>query len=287
MNVTSEHKNVLIGSRALSHWDNSFKLKEEADWDIISEHPIEGAEHHRPDLLNNRAFAEKYCSDDFVDFNGHKVYVMLPKGLAIIKRSHLWRDLSFQKHITHYDLFLKKYMSDMTHEDNFFLKERTDLTMEIFPQRTPKLNVTKDEFFYDYVPKFYEHDWLHELVAFEKEPIYKLLQNSDKDSVWCSESKWNKLSYEMKCKCVAEEAYVISLERFVIPKNWDCAYKLSYSKALDKICTTLCSGYFRDFALDNYGEIFKLFCRDKYKMIQYAIKKTPESEIRYDNGAVK
>ena len=33
-------KNLLIGSRALEYWSNIFSVKQDADWDIISEHKI-------------------------------------------------------------------------------------------------------------------------------------------------------------------------------------------------------------------------------------------------------
>ena len=46
---------------------------------------------------------------------------------------------------------------------------------------------------------------------------------------------------------------VIALERFVIPGKLNP--KLAYLKAVEKICTTLTSGWFRDFAIDNWPEV--------------------------------
>ena len=34
--------------------------------------------------------------------------------------------------------------------------------------------------------------------------------------------------------------------------------RIACDKALEKVCTTLTSGWFRDFAIDNYPEIFNL-----------------------------
>lgn len=95
-------KYLLIGSRALDYWHDLGLVKEDTDWDIISKEPIEGAEHHPWDFLNNAELVNYTCPQDYVMFNGLVVHVVTLKGLAMVKRSHLWRDLSFGKHITHF-----------------------------------------------------------------------------------------------------------------------------------------------------------------------------------------
>ena len=103
-------KNLLIGSRAIFEWNNTFPLKKNADYDVISIDPIDGTENHKPDFLNNYEF-ERYASPFFIEYNGHKLYPINEKGLAIIKRSHLWRDLSFNKHITMYHKHLSSHFN--------------------------------------------------------------------------------------------------------------------------------------------------------------------------------
>lgn len=252
---------VLIGSRALNFWNPDLKIKENTDWDIISYEPIEGAEWHDANFLNNAEMCFFYATHQTVNFNGHELKVMSARGLAIIKRSHLWRNLSFQKHITHYHKYLRNLFGYYTAGDKEHLQKRTLLTHKEFPQGNPNLMQSKEDFFNDAVTKKYEHDYLHELVAFYEKPLYtKLLRESN--LAWCEESKWNMLTHEDKVKCVAEETFVIAIERFMIPNGWNFPSFLAYSKALDKVCTTLCSGWFRDFAIDYYPEI----------MLQYNLK---------------
>lgn len=251
-------KNLLIGSRALAMFSDNIKIKETTDYDVISLEPIEGTEWHKPDFLLNHEI-EQYATDYKFSFNGKAIYVVNPFGLAIIKRSHLWRNLSFQKHITHYHKScLADFRTRFTDLDEMLLGLRTRMTHLEFPQGNPNLNQSVGDFFDDAVTKKYNHDYLHELVAFYSRPLYTRLQHNS-TSAWCDIDLWHKLTFDEKIRCVAEETYVISIERFLVPKEWDYPYRLAYTKSLDKVCTTLCSGWFREFAIDNYPSILNLF----------------------------
>lgn len=264
-------KNLLIGSRALAYWRPDLKLKDSIDWDVISDEPIPGTEWHKPDFLDNYIM-EDYASDSFTYINGHKVYVVNMKGLAIIKRSHLWRQLSFQKHITQFHKYgLYEEYKKFDEKDFNELIIREVLTESAFPISHPNLNVTKDEFFNDGIIRKYDHDYLHELISYYKKPLYLKIQNTN-DEVICCAYKWDKLPYEDQLKCVAEEVYVTALERFICIDN-PMPYQLAYSKSLDKVCTTMCSGWFRDFAIDNYPEIQSLYNDQK---IIYVLKQLGE-----------
>lgn len=255
--------NLLIGSRALNHWNPACKIKPTSDWDVISSVPIEGTEWHRADFLNNEKFFD-YASDHVIDFNGHSMRVCNPIGLAIIKRSHLWRDLSFDKHITHYH---KHMVHNFNSYDREVLTERILLTKKEFPQGNPKLNQTVEDFFDDTVKKKYNHDWLHTVVAFNDKPLYQMMQR-DPEMAWCEKDMWENFTHLQKLQCVAEESYVIAVERFMVPNNWNFNPRFAYLKSLNKVCTTLCSGFFRDFSIDFYPEIFNLFDQEKFNFVK-------------------
>lgn len=265
------NKHLLIGSRALNYWFPQHKIKPETDWDVITyDTNIQGIERHDPDFLYNKEF-EMFSNDtERVLYRGYWLEVVRPMGLAIIKRSHLWRNLSFDKHITMYHKYLSGSIPSYGSEAFNLLKERTELTMKAFPQKHPKLNVTVEEFFDDYVTKKYNHDYLHELVAHDGIPMYRKLQQ-DETKAWCNKDMWYNLTLQEKINCVSEEAYVIGLERFVIPNDWNFPYRVAYHKALNKICTTLCSGWFRDFAIDNYPAIYDNFNSSKFEEVKHIL----------------
>lgn len=262
---------VLIGSRALSYWNSNLKLKDDTDWDVISYENLEGCEIHNPDHLNNLQMLDFKSEDCIILPNGKNCFVMSMLGLAIIKRSHLWRNLSFQKHITMYHKFgLAQALNEsirINESVRSTLSDRTKQTKEKYPQKNPNLMQDKSDFFNDAVTKKYDHDYLHDLVAYYDKPLYsRMLKESN--LAWCEKDKWNAFSEKDKLRCIAEETYVIAIERFMIPSNWKYPSKLAYMKALDKVCTTLTSNWFRDKAIDEYPAIVNLYDQQRFSMIQ-------------------
>ena len=278
------NKNLLIGSRALNYWFPEHKIKESTDWDIITYNDLPWAEVHDPDILLNHCFV-KYTDTRFdlhcIEHEGETLHVVNPTGLAIIKRSHLWRDLSFEKHMMQYIRYLKVFRDKLTPWQETLLEARTEATMQMFPQGHPKLNQSVESFFDDAVTKKFSHDWLHELYAYYNEPLYKKLQK-DYTSAWCSKELWDLLSEEDKVKCVAEEAYVIATERFLVPKEYKYSGKIAFNKAVNKICTTLCSGYFRNFAIDNYKKVLDSYEEEKVQSVIQILK--GEKDAKYSKG---
>lgn len=265
-------KNLLIGSRALAFWKPSLSIKETTDYDVISDEPIPGTEWHSPDCLNNRDM-EYFASEIFTYINGHKVYVVNLKGLGLIKRSHLWRQLNFQKHITHYYKYgLVDGFKSLTRSEYHMFTTREKLTHKEFPLNHPPLNRTKEEFFGDGIYRRYDHDELHELIAYHDEPLYKRIL-VEGEEVKCSKDKWYQLLPEERLECAAEEVYVTALERFVLTDN-PLPFKLAYSKSLDKLCTTMCSGWFRDFGIDNYEVIMGMYDKNKFIEVKEKLGET-------------
>lgn len=265
---------VLVGSRALAFWLPDFKCREDADWDFIwtgtgdySLNLIKGrTEVHYGTDLNNKNIVDNWtCWDE-----AHpQYYVMSLEGLALLKRSHLHRDHFFNKHITMYHHHLSKYAlwDDPVWVE--LLNERIKLTKKAYPQRNPSLKQSNDDFFDDFVGKEFEHDWLHELVAYYDRPLFERLKKPENtESAWCEGDLWEEFSHEDKCRCVAEETHVIACERFMVPSGWKHYQKLAYFKALHKVCTTLTSGWFRDWAIDNYPEIVTLYDPSKFDKVR-------------------
>lgn len=250
----------LIGSRGLNY-QIGVKPKEDADWDlvieqekIISSKGIEIA----PAELDTISVCKQYHLDKTVDTPVGKANLIHPVGLMLIKRSHLFRTINFPKHIRDYHS-LKGQFYDQT--DNIYfslLENRIKLTKEKFGDRTPSLRKTTNQFFNDRVIKYYEHDTIHYATCYGDKPVYEELK-SDPDSVWCEKDLWNNLTHEKQINCVREECFTIALERYIIPKIEEGERhpppKFSFDWALERVCTNLTSGYFRDFAIENWLEI--------------------------------
>jgi len=263
---------ILIGSRALNYWKPERKIHPDTDWDVISFKQHKGCEVHDPLFLNNQDMAGYATWHEVTLPDGCTAKVMSLLGLAILKRSHLWRDLSFQKHITDFHKHglkeaLDRFADKPDNIVNKDLAKRAELTKQAFPQGSQNFMQSKENFFGDAVSRKYDHDYLHELFAYQDKPLYtKLLRQAN--LAWCEKEKWETLTTEEKLQCVAEEVQVIAAERFMIPNDWKYPCKLAYVKALDKVCTTLCSAWFRDHALDNYPQLVGLFDKSRFDRVQ-------------------
>lgn len=178
--------------------------------------------------------------------------------LMLTKRSHLIYPIHFDKNIEDYH-FIKSVWGPLERTElmNEYYKLRYDEAAARNKQRTPKLNVTTEDFFSSKlaVPSYFVHDHIHEMMAHDGVPMYTKMQ-PDPSMAWCSKDMFFKLSYEEQVQCIQEEGYTIALERYIIPQYgekcndfFDC-----YKRAVKRICTTLCSGWFRDFAIENYDK---------------------------------
>lgn len=278
---------MIIGSRAMDYHNGkqlSSRLNESSDWDIICESedlpevttliqelsgPDARVEWHDPDHLNNRDLWRYYSTS--IPEEDSVILVAPPEMLYVLKRSHAWRARNFSKTITHlHKEGLVRYKPAKGSAGDAFLKQRITRTKWAYPQGNPNLNQSVEEFFDDSVGKYYEHDWLHEMYAYEDEPMFTRIQPYA-ESAWCSKDLWDTLTHNQKVRCVAEEAYVIATERFLVPNDWNYPSKLAFFQALDKICTTLCSGWFRSFAIDNYPDIVSMYDSGRVNRIRNSI----------------
>jgi hypothetical protein len=263
----------LCGSQALNYY-KGIEFDDTKDYDIVaSEEQVNNynlsfdgkdqikygkIEFINENLLNNKELANLvgfYCADipDIGIIN-----ILTRHGLYIMKRSHLFRPLKFARHMMQFQE-IKRLCQPLKKNHLSLLRDRISLTKQKFGDRVPKLNKTNEEFFDDKVTKYYIHDDLHKVVAYTtNSPIYERLK-VDSTLAKCEKDLWYKLSNEDKINCVREEGYVIALERFIIPKlengEKHMSQEMAFDKALEKICTTLTSGYFRAFAIDYWSEI--------------------------------
>lgn len=273
---------MLIGSRAISFWDKDFRVNPDSDWDIIGyphdeslfrsvfSIPSDGKiEWHNPDHLNNQ---------EILDKNEYEK-IASPLTLAILYRSHLWRDYNWDAHIAKYH----KYVYPMLYREekillvtSEILEERIKLTKKAYPQGNPKLMQSNEDFFDDNVKKVYDHDFLHSLYAYEDRPMFERLKKSENfESAWCEKDLWLQLTPLQRSQCVVEETYVIATERFMVPNGWNFNPKRGYYMALRKVCTTLTSGWFRDYAIDNFPGIYGMFDENKMNEVKNRLESGP------------
>lgn len=123
-------------------------------------------------------------------------------------------------------------------------------------KKAPNLNQGKAAFFTDNIKYIYDHDTIHEAVKHLDKPAYTYYM-LDGAEVMCDKNKFSDCPEIVRLYGVLEESYVLALERAVIPHNTE--RKKAFDIALEKVCTTITSGWFRDFAYENYDKVQNLY----------------------------
>lgn len=221
-------------------------------------------------------------TDNIVEgFLGETYRTLKPEYLMLTKRSHLMYPVHFEKNMDDYQL-LKNMLGDFEKDELMekYYTLRLNEAKARYKQRTPNLNVTTEDFFSSKlnVPNYFVHDDIHEVMAHHDRPVFTMMQR-DPSKAWCEKDMFFALPFEYQVQAVQEEAYVIALERYIIPQygdDWNNYFE-SYKKALKRICTSLTSGWFRDFAIENYDKAVEWYNPNFVKKFKDAV----------DSGRVK
>lgn len=207
-------------------------------------------------------YRNNICTHRYITLFGVSQFVWVSKTILyyILKHSH-----KYLKNSPHF----KKTMDDIIHLEetagmNFdeimnshFFKKFYDMRVkETYNYSHPKLNTTKDQFFTDSVPYKYDHDTIHEAVKHLDKPAYQYYMQEGAQ-VNCSKEAFDNLPEIVKLYGVLEESYVLALERAIIPFNADP--KKAFDTALMKVCTSITSGWFREYAWKNYYKVQEMY----------------------------
>ena len=285
---------LLIGSQALKYW--GLLKRDPKDWDFIAnieevedfisrnkeriltayptnsgkkmivhmkdELPIEfeiAWEETTGDTLLKR-YKNKRCAEVILTLNniieGSVITIADLNTLFELKHSH-----RYLKNSPHFLKTMKdwRFLRDecgCVIENEDWVKQREK---ETYNYSHPKLNVSKDNFFKgDEVPYVYDHDTVHIAVKKGEKPAYEYYL-TDGEEVKCCKEKFFKAPEEVRLNGVLEEAMVLALERSQIPFKDLLTPKQSFEIALMKVCTSITSGWFREYAYENYNKVVELY----------------------------
>jgi hypothetical protein len=189
------------------------------------------------------------------DTVGHKFASL--DVLYLLKMSHRYKKNSphFLKTMRDIQL-MRKHGATIRPEHEAFYKQRMKDT---YTYAHPKLDQTKKDFFNgDGVTYVYDHDSIHEAVKHLIKPAYTFYK-PDESEVNCSREMFDAAPKIIRLYGGLEETYVLALERSQIPFGDLWSPKKSFDMALMKVCTSITSGWFREFCWEHYDEIQSLY----------------------------
>jgi hypothetical protein len=208
--------------------------------------------------------------------------------LYLLKMSHRYLKDSphFLKTMRDIQL-LRKYNAVIQEEHHpFYLKRMADT----YTYNHPKLNVSKDNFFdaeATGVKYTYDHDSIHEAIKTLVVPTYQLFKN-DEQEVMCNKELFFAAPEDVRIRAGMEEAMVLAIERSLVPFPGVLTPSEAFNLALMKVCTSITSGWFREYCWENYDKIQELFSfySDYFEQFQKGlksgvVKKFAGKEIKY------
>lgn len=249
---------LIIGSTAQYHWFPD--SRKPTDIDLLTPAKIVGNESkvcvvdcQWHDLAER--IIEMNCDPVFAD----------PNILFTLKVSHSHWDIHFDK-----TLFDIKFLQDK--KCNLYPALYHDLVKmweKIHGEKKAYLDVTVDEFFSETVKREYDHDFLHECVAFNGRPMHEFIR-PDLTKAWCSEEMFSVLSNEHQAQTALEEIIVTAIERSGLSMN---SSKIDRIRALKKahrlLCTSMTKGWFARYLILNHFDL--LYTRKEQCLNQIAV----------------
>lgn len=229
---------IIIGSTALAH--HGIYSKTPKDLDIIRSDD---------EIIDCDPSDSIFVPKDIYDYIEHEDGIASIDSLYTIKCSHLCIDHKWNKHKNH-ALLLQHYGASMNWPLYYKLQNYWLGTAPA--RRAVSLDMSKQEFFTDKVTYVMDHDKLHELVSYPKDPIYQSIL-ADGAEVLVDKNKFDKLTLHKKLLLFREEITVIAIERWLINPHWKgkVTWGDAYVMALKKTILSLTKGWARDFIIDN------------------------------------
>lgn len=280
-------------------WDFICTFEEFQKWTKVNKSiirhcvPLSGDKYHVRDVdgmnyefeLAWEGTTGKYLLDCFDLSEDGDYTVACPATLLFLKLSHRYLKNSPHFLKTMRDIqFLRSKGVELASEHCDIMAQRE---AETYVYKHPKLDVTSKEFFNgDGVDYVYDHDSIHLTVALYGDsegyffddwtptPAYTKYMK-DGSEVMTSKEKFFSVSEQIRLAGVYEEACVLALERSQIVNNmmvdvesgkvWfdpsrsGPTPRWSFEMALMKVCTSITSGWFREYAWENYDRVLDLY----------------------------
>lgn len=236
---------VLIGSKAMYHWFEDARSQKDIDYfsDEIKAYTTEDGTR-----------VETFWHPDLDKWNWGPV--ASPNELYTIKVSHAFWELkngSWSKHMMDV-LFLQSKGATLIPE---LYKILYKVWEETHGKKKVNLEADPEEFFNDKIVKrVYDHDSIHESVAYYDRPLFERILRDDSD-VAVDKSKWDVMDHEDKLKMVREEIYATALERKLVPSDYKSSPGAAYNWTLRKTITSLTKGWFALFVVENFKDLTK------------------------------
>lgn len=171
-----------------------------------------------------------------------------------IKKAHVYWPVHWDKNIADlHEIGAACGFRPHARAEAFYALRLQECEAKFGHRRRARLSMSNEAFFAKSekaVGRVVDHDAIHEVVAYGERPLFEAMKH-DLSLATLSRDLFEAASEETKLRLVREEAMAIAIERYILTgKVGEGA--VAYASALKRICTTLTSGWFREFAILNW-----------------------------------
>lgn len=245
---------TLIGSRAMKHWFPDAR-EPRGDWDWHSASAPPGFP--QAGLSSSGERYDVFVDERLADWPWGEYAT--PSELYTLKISHAFWEIngprSWDKHASDIVFLSRKGV--------VFHRGLYDIVLPIWKERYRRnptsLEQGKGVFFADAVTRKYDHDSVHESIAYGARPLYESILREGSE-VAVDNAKFWAMDLETQLKLVREEVYATALERILIPNNYKGSPSAAYHWALRRTATSLFKGEWALFLMLHLDELMRPDC---------------------------
>lgn len=238
---------LVIGSVAMQYWFNEFRQPKDLDFFGTKTPEFLAADYDK---------IEPFWHPSFEGTQLDRTDMASPDELYTIKVSHAYWELkngSWDKHMTDI-LFLKSKGAQLDMELHKLLYP---VWVETHGVKKMNLAQAAGDFFDDAVVRIYDHDSIHDSVAYGDHPLYERILKDGETVDIDPDKMWNGLTFEEQVKLFREEIAATALERWMIPTKYRFSAGLAWKLALRKTITSLTRGKSARFIVTNFEQFHK------------------------------
>lgn len=241
---------LIIGSVAMKYWFND-EVRQPKDFDYFGKDQVIPT-----GLVAVGTKVEPFWDESWngtqLDRNG----MASVDELYTIKVSHAYWELKNKS--------WDKHMCDILFLQSKGAKLDMELHKILYPvwvktHGSKKMNLAQaaGNFFADAVVRIYDHDSIHDSVAFGDRPLYERILKDGETVDIDPDKLWNGMTFEEQVLLFREEIVATALERWMIPTEYRFSSGLAYKMALKKTITSLTKGRSARFIVTNFEHFMK------------------------------
>ena len=183
----------------------------------------------------------QYCNDhyqEYILFGNIKLKIPPLELLCLIKKCYVHIDINWSTNIKDYHTLKSQLKINCNELLRSIYQLRLKETIEKYPPVETKNN--KD------------YSYIREYIKYRLLPLYQLIN---------LEPLFMEASLEDQLNYLREEIMVLTIDEFLLPVysrlNNQLNYQNYYELIIQRICTTLTKGFFREFIIDHYYDVIK------------------------------